>query len=32
LQAPSIDYTDPEGAQTGNTIAAWIIDYNANNP
>ncbi len=32
LQAPSINYANPEGAQTGNTIADWIIDYNANNP
>ena len=32
LQAPSINYNNPSGDQTGTSIGPWIIDYNANNP
>jgi hypothetical protein len=32
LLAPIIDYTDPEGDQTGITIAGWITEYNTFHP
>lgn len=30
IQAPTYDYTKPEGSQKGNTIEAWQILYDAN--